>query len=387
MESTKTGGSPSATTNPPGATSDISIEHINVIALVVPAEEPESDSTQKWDKTTVVLVEVHAGGQTGMGYTYATTAVAQFIDEVFTGLLEGHDAMDVTGAWDAMHRAVRNLGRSGLTAMGVSAVDTALWDLKARLLGVSLVDLLGPVREQVPIYGSGGYTSYSIARLQDQLSRWIDEGIPQVKIKVGRHPEEDLERARAARDAIGGARLFVDANGAYSRKQALRFADQYAALDVSWLEEPVTSDDLDGLRLVRDRAPAGMEITAGEYGYTLFYFRRMLEANCIDVLQVDACRCGGFSGFLRAAALCEARSLEVSSHNAPNLHAHVCCAALPIRHVEYFYEQARVERILFEGVLDPTDGSLQPDRSRPGMGLTLKRADAQEYLAYGTLSD
>jgi len=164
-------------------------------------------------------------------------------------------------------------------------------DLKARLLDLPLITLLGAVRANVPVYGSGGFTSYSMAQLQEQLGGWVADGISRVKMKIGRQPASDLDRVRAAREAIGpGAELFVDANGAYTRKQALATACAFTEFDVSWFEEPVSSDDLDGLRLLRDRAPAGMEIAAGEYGYDLFYFRRMLEAGAVDVLQADATR-------------------------------------------------------------------------------------------------
>ena len=149
-----------------------------------------------------------------------------------------------------------------------------------------LVTLLGSVHEVVPVYGSGGFTSYSIEQLQKQLGGWAERGISRVKMKIGTHPDLDLGRVRAAREVIGsGTELFVDANGAYSRKQALAQAHRFAELDVSWFEEPVSSDDLEGLRLLRDRGPAGMDIAAGEYGYDLPYFRRMLEAGAVDVLQ------------------------------------------------------------------------------------------------------
>src|SRR5262249_15008338 len=196
----------------------------------------------------------------------------------------------------------------------------------------------------------------------------------------GREPARDLERVRAARRAIGpDVRLFVDANGAYTRKQALAQAARFADLDVCWFEEPVSSDDPEGLRLLRDRAPAGMDIAAGEYGDDLPYFVRMLEAGAVDCLQVDASRCAGITEFLRVAALCEARSLPLSSHTAPALHLHVCAALAATRHMEYFHDHVRIERMLFDGAVAPVGGRLAPDLSRPGLGLEFKRADAARY--------
>jgi L-alanine-DL-glutamate epimerase-like enolase superfamily enzyme len=296
--------------------------------------------------------------------------------------VEGSDALSVTATWSAMGRALRNAGRPGIGSEAIAAVDTALWDLKARLVGVPLATLLDAAHDRVPVYGSGGFTSYSDERLAAQLGGWAAEGIPRVKMKVGREPERDVRRVELAREAIGQeVELFIDANGALTRKRALHFAERYAELDVRWFEEPVSSDDLEGLRLLRDRAPAGMEIAAGEYGYMLPYFERMLEAGAVDCLQADVTRCEGITGFLQVAALCEARSLDLSAHCGPSIHAHPCCAVARLRHLEYFHDHVRVERLLFDGVLEPVDGCLLPDLSRPGNGLELKRADAERYAA------
>jgi L-alanine-DL-glutamate epimerase-like enolase superfamily enzyme len=264
--------------------------------------------------------------------------------------------------------------------MAISAVDVALWDLKAHLLDLPLVTLIGAVRKGVPVYGSGGFTSYSISQLQNQLGGWVNQGISRVKMKIGTHPEHDIDRVRAAREAIGyGAELFVDANGAYTRKQALAFAESFVEFGVRWFEEPVSSDDLDGLRLIRDRAPVGMDIAAGEYGYDLFYFRRMLNAGAVDVLQADGSRCAGITGFLRVGALCESHSIPLSAHTAPSLHVHPCCALSSVCHIEYFHDHERIEHMLFDGALAPINGELHPDLSRPGLGLEFKRSDAARY--------
>ncbi|HEX5272877.1 MAG TPA: enolase C-terminal domain-like protein, partial [Gemmataceae bacterium] len=314
------------------------------------------------------------------GYTYADTATARLIHDKLAGLVTGRDAFAVPAAWVAMVTAVRNLGRPGVAAMAISAVDNALWDLKGRLLDLPLVTLLGAAHESAPVYGSGGFTSYPVARLRDQLAGWVSQGIPRVKMKIGTHPAADLDRVRAARDAVGpAAALFVDANGAYTRKQALEFAERFAELGVSWFEEPVSSDDLAGLRLIRDRAPAGMDVAAGEYGYDPYYFERMLDAGAVDVLQADATRCLGITGFLRAAALADAHHLELSAHCAPSLHVHPGCAVTNFRNLEYFHDHVRIEHMLFDGALTPRDGALPPDLSRPGLGLEFKRQDAERY--------
>ncbi|MBA2475367.1 MAG: mandelate racemase [Actinobacteria bacterium] len=362
----------------------VAVERLDVLACTVPTDAPESDGTLAWDSTTIVVVESHGGGHTGLGYTYGHASAAGLIRDVLAEAVVGREASAVPAAWAAMARAVRNLGRPGVAAGAIAAVDTALWDLKARLLDLPLVTLLGAARESVELYGSGGFTSYTDERLAEQLGGWAEEGFGAVKLKVGREPGRDLERVAVARRALGAEpHLFVDANGALARKQALACAEAFAEHDVTWFEEPVSSDDLEGLRLLRDRAPAGMEIAAGEYGYDLPGFRRLLEAGAVDVLQADATRCAGITGFLRVAALCEAFGVPLSAHTAPALHLHVCCAVEPLRHLEWFHDHARVERMLFDGVTQPRAGRLFPDLSRPGLGLELKRADAERHLSSG----
>jgi L-alanine-DL-glutamate epimerase-like enolase superfamily enzyme len=359
---------------------DASIDQVAVSTFRIPTDYPESDGTLEWKSTTLVIVEVSAGGKRGLGFTYADRATGRVIEDTLAPVVRHRDAMDVTASRAAMISAVRNLGRPGIASMAISALDIALWDLKSTLLGLPLIDLFGAVRPGIEAYGSGGFTSYDRRHLQQQLRGWVDRKISKVKIKIGRDPHSDLGRVEAAREAIGDTtELFVDANGAYSRKQALAFAENFASCRVSWFEEPVSSDDLDGLHLLRNRAPAGMSIAAGEYGYDLPYFDRMLSRNCVDVLQADTSRCGGFSGFLGVAALCEARSIPLSAHCCPSLHAHVCCAVRPAIHLEYFHDHSRIEQMLFDGAMVPKEGIVTPDRTRPGIGLEFKRADARKY--------
>lgn len=360
----------------------VPIRRVRARAFRIPTDAPEADGTIAWDSTTLVLVEIEAGGVTGLGYSYASAAAVEVVSGVLAPVLDGQDTFDIPKLWLDMVGAVRNIGWRGVAACAISAADVALWDLKARLIEVSLARLFGSVRDGVPIYGSGGFTSYSIDRLQQQLGGWVqNEGCRFVKMKIGTEPAHDLARVKAAREAIGEAELYVDANGAYRRKQALAFAEQFAPLGVTWFEEPVSSDDLDGLRLLRDRAPAEIEIAAGEYGYEQFYFRRMLEAGAVDVLQADATRCGGYTGFLKAAALADAFGLPLSAHTAPALHLPVCCAAPRLRNIEWFYDHARIEHLLFDGAPRPRDGVIAPDRERPGHGLEFKNKDAARLAA------
>jgi L-alanine-DL-glutamate epimerase-like enolase superfamily enzyme len=360
---------------------DAPVDGIDVAAATIATDAPESDGTLTWDSTTIVVVEARCGETRGLGWTYGSTACAEMVRDQLASTVEGRDAMDVPGAWMAMERAVRNSGRVGIAAMAISAVDIALWDLKARLLDVPLCSLLGRMRESAAIYGSGGFCSYSLERIADQLAGWAEMGIGRVKMKVGRDMDGDRKRVAAARDAIGEAvELYVDGNGAYSRQEALAWAeifhDEFA---ISYFEEPVSSDDLPGLALLRDRSPAGLSIAAGEYGYDLPYFRDMVPV--VDVQQADVTRCGGITGLLAVGALCQAHQVPFSAHCAPNVSAHPCCAIPTLAHIEYFHDHVRIEEMLFDGVLSPRDGALRPDLSRPGLGLELRRSELERYAA------
>jgi L-alanine-DL-glutamate epimerase-like enolase superfamily enzyme len=342
---------------------------IEAFARTIGCDRPESDGTYAWDETTIVIVQARLGDHVGLGYTYGPAILADLVTDTLAGAVG--DAPDVGAAFDAMLAAIRNMGPWGLAMYAVSAVDVALWDLRARRLGVSLAELLGRRRERVPIYGSGGFCSYDDDTLRAQLAGWAAEGLAAVKMKVGRDRDRDPERVRVAREAIGpGVELMVDANGAWDPATAIAMAARFAELGVTWLEEPVSSDDLDGLRAVRARTPPGMAVAAGEYATSPFDFQRLLGV--VDVLQADVTRCGGVTGFLRAGALAAAHNRRLSAHCAPNLSAHVMAAVPNALHIEYFHDHTRIERMLFDGTLDPAGGALTPDADAAGHGLTLR---------------
>lgn len=362
-------------------TQDCKITGARVRVYTVPTDAPEADGTFSWTSTTMVLVTLEAGGQRGLGYTYAAAATGALVKSLLEKVLNGEDAFAHGAILQAMYHHVRNSGETGIDMMAISAIDNALWDLKARLLNAPLVNVLGRVRTGIPVYGSGGFTSYDDKQLEQQLGGWAEQGFGKVKMKIGTHPEDDLRRVGVARKAIGkDIELFVDANGAYTMTQALALAHAFAEEDVSWLEEPVSSDNLVGLSQIRARAPLGMDIAAGEYGYTAWYFKRMLDAEAVTVLQADATRCGGISGFLHAASLCWAANVPLSSHCGPSMHVHVCCAVARAIHMEYFHDHVRIERMFFDGFCEPVNGTMSPDLSRPGMGLDLKQRDAEPFL-------
>jgi L-alanine-DL-glutamate epimerase-like enolase superfamily enzyme len=354
------------------------IEKVAVAVYEIPTDKPESDGTLRWESTTMVTVHVHAGAKKGFGYSYTAAGAAAVVAKL-AEKIRGVDAFDIPRCWSLMTAEIRNIGEAGISRMAVCAVDVALWDLKAKLLELPLARLLGRLRDRVAVYGSGGFTSYTIEELQEQLAGWVAAGIPRVKMKIGRDPAKDPDRIRAARQAIGEKpSLFVDANGGYDRKQALAMADELSQSNVTWYEEPVSQNDAEGLRFIRERVPPAIEVTAGEYGFLGDDFRILLQSGAVDVLMADITRCG-ITGYVQAAALCEAHHVPLSSHCAPALHLHPSCALEPVRHMEYFHDHVRIENLLLDGISEPVDGFLTPDFSRPGLGLELKTGDAKKF--------
>lgn len=367
-------------------TAEAPVERVTAAVYRIPTDAPEADGTIAWDSTTMVVVTVSGGGRTGLGASYTAPAAAQLVEQTLAPVVTGGCALDVTAAYQTMQRAVRNIGRPGIAATAISAVDIALWDLKARLLDLPLARLLGVVHPAVPVYGSGGFTTYDERQLAAQLGGWVHEqGIPRVKMKIGEswgtHVTRDLSRIRHARQIIGpDAELYVDANGGYARKQAIRVAHAAAEHDITWFEEPVSSDDLDGLRQVRDAVTP--DVAAGEYGYHLPYFATMIGAGAVDCIQADVTRCGGITEWRNIAALAAAEGLQISGHCAPHLHLDVAAATPNLRHLEWFHDHARIASMLFEGAAVPEPGGmLTPNLSTPGHGLVLSQERAEPHRA------
>ena len=363
---------------------DVPVTRVEATAYTIPTGRPEGDGTLTWDSTTWVVVRAGTDDPslpTGLGWTYAPAAAAGIVRDLLADPVTQHGVMEVRRSWHSMVEAVRNAGRPGLVSMAISAVDTALWDLQARVLGVPLHRLLGAVRDEVPVYGSGGFTTDPESHLRDQLSGWVEQGIPRVKLKIGEswgsNVERDLERVALSRKVVGSdVALFVDANGGYDAAQAIRVGRRLEEHDVTWFEEPVSSDDHRGLRRVRETVLP--DVTAGEYGDSLAYFSHLLAAGTVDCVQVDATRCGGYTEWQRIAALAAAYGLEVSGHCAPSLHASVALATPNLRHLEWFEDHVRIESRFLEAFPDPRGGYVVPEET-PGHGLTLRESDLAEY--------
>ena len=345
-----------------------------------PTPATESDGTLDWDATVAVVVRVSAGGQEGLGWTYSGSGAAAVVKDQLEPAIAGRDPLDLAGAWAAMHRACRNIGSKGMAMQAISAVDVALWDLKARNLGVPITVLMGKVRDRVPIYGSGGFISSSTDVLAEDVAAWKAAGCAAVKIKIGKDgggdPEWDLRRVETLRELAGSdVRLMVDANGAYRIGQARRVGAELDSRGVCGFEEPVSSDDTAGLASVR--AACGADVTAGEYISDVYDAADL--APVVSCLQLDATRCGGYTGFLRCAAVAAANNLDVSCHCAPALHAPVAAALPHLRHIEWFTDHVRLEPHLVDGTPCAREGALHLAIRSAGHGMTLA-GGAEDYL-------
>ncbi|MEP7177469.1 MAG: enolase C-terminal domain-like protein [Pseudonocardiales bacterium] len=355
------------------------ISGVKVAVYTFPTPEPEADGTLQWAATTAVTVTLHAGGQAGLGWTYSSPAAAAVIHDKLADAVNDRDAHDIAGGWSAMHRACRNLGTKGLVMQAISAVDMAWWDLKARLLKMPMTALLGQYRSEVPIYGSGGFTTLSDAQLEEQVGWWQTVGCTAMKIKIGQawgtHTTRDLARVGELRKyASDDVQLMVDANGGYSAGQARRIGHALDDLGVTWFEEPVSSDDTSGLANLRGALRC--DIAAGEYAADVYDVRALLPV--VDCLQLDATRCGGYTGWLRSAALAQSQNLQVSAHCAPSLHAYVAAAVPNLRHVEWFVDHARLEPLLVDGLPEARGGALHLNTSTTGHGMSI-RSEAEQW--------
>ncbi|WP_296606635.1 enolase C-terminal domain-like protein [Nocardioides sp.] len=355
------------------------VERLEAHAYRIPTDVPEADGTLSWSSSTLVVVEAHARGHVGTGWTWAPAAAVQVVEELLRPVVLDASALAPAGLQEAMVVAVRNAGRPGLVGMAISAVDIALWDLGARLLEVSLAQWWDLEPRAVPVYGSGGFTTYDDERLLCQVEGWKLAGVGAVKIKIGEssgaEEQRDLHRTALVLDAVGpGTEVFVDANGGYGRAQAARVGHALEDLGATWFEEPVSSDDLEGLDRLHQELT--LDVTAGEYGYDLPYFERL--APVVDCIQLDVTRCGGYTEWLRICRHLASRGRDVSAHCAPYLTAPVATVTPNLRHLEWFHDHVRIARELVDGYTEPVGGALQPT-DRPGHGLSFRADRAERY--------
>jgi L-alanine-DL-glutamate epimerase-like enolase superfamily enzyme len=346
----------------------------------VPLETALSDSTHgdmlDFELNTLRIRD--ADGAEGMGYTYTVGRNGAAIDAILRRdvpeLLTGADADRIEALWQKIWWAQHYGGRGGPTVLALSAIDMALWDLKARRLGEPLWRLLGGNDPRVPCYAGGIDLDFPLDRLLRQTDDNLAKGFRAIKMKVGRKKlSEDVERVRAMRAHLGeGFPLMVDANMKWSADEAIRAARAFAPFDLTWLEEPIIPDDVAGhARIVRE---GGLPIATGENLRTLWDFRHLIASGGVTYPEPDVTNCGGVTSFMKIAHLAEAFNLPVTSHGAHDVTVHLL-AAVPNRS----YLEAHgfgLDRYLADPLRIEEGFAIAPDRPGHGIAFDWQGLDA-----------
>jgi D-arabinonate dehydratase len=322
-----------------------------------------------------VFVHIHTDeGFEGLGVGYYIPGVRQVIEDGLKTVLVGQDPFNTEKLWNDMFWRVRGYGRKGIAFGGISTVDVGLWDLKAKALGVPLYRLLGPYQESVPIYGSGGWTNFSEAELVAEMVGYVEQGIKQVKMKVGkdfgRSEREDILRLAAVRKAVGDdVAVYIDANNGYYAKQAIYMAREFEQHQVGWFEEPVLADDISGLAEVR--TAIDIPVATGEHEYTKYGFKELIASGGADIVQPDVGRVGGVTEWMKVAHMAHGFNLPVAPHALQLVHLHLCCATPNLKVVEYMNMALETDEIFYTEFPRQRDGMWSPFPDKPGLGLEL----------------
>jgi len=359
------------------------IEAIATRWLRIPLSPPIADSTHILNAIDLILVEVTAGGVTGscymLSFDYAPALLKGFVDQELKRHLIGAEADDIRGVFERSMRVCEYVGQCGIAMWGISAVDTALWDLLGRRLGVPVSLLWGRYACAVPVYGSGGWISYSEEKLGDEIRHYLARGFRGVKIKIGGPSEDwDVARVKTVRELVGpDVLVMVDANQALTLSRAIRTAKRLEDYALTWIEEPLPRDDIEGYQ--RLAASTSIPLAAGEREYGAEPFRRLIAARAISVVQPDLLRVGGVTGWRLVAGLAEASRLSLAPHFYREYDVHLAACYPNLIGIEWF---DWLDPLLVHP-LELRDGMVVvPDR--PGFGVQFRAEALKEYEVRAT---
>ena len=363
------------------------ITSIETISLNNPRATPIQDATTEtpnnYSGRGQLFVRIYTDeGVEGLGMTYSSPGVKDVVESALMQILIGRDPMDTEKIWDDMLWKVRSYGRKGVALCAISAVDIALWDLKAKFLNLPLYKLLGAYTNSVPVYGSGGWTNLTKSELIQEMTDYVESGIPRVKMKVGKNfgncEREDIERVEAVRDAIGyDIALYIDANNGYRKKQAIYMAKEFEQFQVGWLEEPLIPDDVDGMSEIARSTT--IPIASGELEYTKYGFKELIYRGGADIVQPDVGRVGGVTEWIKVAHLAESFNLPVAPHALQLVHLHLCCAIPNIKAVEYMNISLENADLWMTEFPKQSNGMWSPFHDKPGLGLDLDHYSVAKY--------
>jgi L-alanine-DL-glutamate epimerase-like enolase superfamily enzyme len=321
-------------------------------------------------------------GITGISYSEGAGPVRSLIHDQLSDLIVGADPFETEKLWTNMFWRTRGNGRKGVAFQAISAVDNAVWDIKAKALGVPLYRLLGSAHDRVPVYGSGGWTHYTEKELVREQMSFVERGFPRTKMKVardfGRAEKEDIARLAAIRKTLGDdVTIFVDANNGYYAKQAIRMAAAFKDYDIGWFEEPVLADDIPGLASIAKAI--SIPVATGEHEYTKYGFRDLITAGAADIVQADVGRVGGVTEWMKIAHLAAAFNLPIAPHAYALLHLHPAMATPNLMVVEMLDIEWQP---MMKWLIDPPhpeNGQWTPDPDRPGNGIELNPSAVKKY--------
>jgi L-alanine-DL-glutamate epimerase-like enolase superfamily enzyme len=358
----------------------MTIDDVRTEWLRVPISPAIADATHVLRFMDLILVEVRAGEFCGSSYMlsfdYGPAVLRGLVDQELKRRVLGMEADDIRAVYETNLRATEYIGREGVAMWGTAAIDVALWDLLARRLGVPVSLLFGAITKAVPVYGSGGWISYTDEQLADEVSRYVSRGFAGVKIKIGGDEDRDVERVRAARRAIGTDRkLMVDANQGLTLERALRLARRLEEFRLEWFEEPFPKDDLESYARLSNATE--IPLAAGEREFGVPPFRRLVAARCLSVVQPDLLRVGGVTGWRQVAGLADSYLLRIAPHFYREYDVHLAAAQPNLIAIESFDWLDP----LLEAPFEVRDGlAAVPDR--PGFGVTFRQEAIREYRVH-----
>ena len=345
------------------------ITRVELLMVDLKPKVKRVDAIQSFVSQETPIVRISdADGVTGTGYSYTIGtgghAVMALLERTLAPALIGREAYEIERIWRDLLFMTHATTVGAITSIALAAIDTALWDLKCRKLGLPLHLLAGGAQREISLYTTeGGWLHLEIAALVEDAARAKADGFGGCKLKVGRPIHEDVARISAVREAVGpGFEIFTDANQAFHVDEAIRRARAYEPLDIGWFEEPLTADDIEGHRRLVEHT--SLPIAVGESIYSHLHFREYLERHACSIVQVDVGRVGGITPWLKVAHMAEAFNIAVCPHFLMELHVSLCAAVPNARWVEYIpqLDEITTERMTISG------GKAVPSDA-PGLGI------------------
>lgn len=335
------------------------------------------DATRNVEMIGYTIVRITTDqGLEGFGVTYHEVggeATKSLIINNIAPKLIGRDPLETEVIWQEMFHYLRGIGRKGLMFCALSAVDIALWDLKGKIFEIPLYRLLGGNKTKIPVYGSGGWTSYSDEHLVEEMKGIVAQGYQIIKFKVGVNggdtPLKDVERVRKVREAVGpDIKILLDANNCWDAATAVQFANRVREYNISLLEEPVFADDIRGL--AKFKRGTDIPLATGEHEYTKFGARDLVLNEAADIIQCDGTRAGGYTEMLKIAAITQAWNLKFAPHAMENIHIHLISAVPNALYLERLLLFEELTSSVYINPPMPENGFMEiPDL--PGLGLEL----------------